>query len=73
MRLILRWWCELKLVADSLELYRTSPEGTECLGTFLDLQVAIAKLKEYAQNNPGHYYICDQMTGEQVFAQESST
>jgi hypothetical protein len=43
------------LVADTLKLYRTSPEGTECLGIFVDFQVAIAKLNEYAQNNPGHY------------------
>ena len=60
-------------MADTLDLYRTWPAGTECLGTFLELQVAITKLKEYAQNNPRHHYMCDQTTGEEVFAQESST
>jgi hypothetical protein len=56
----------------SFDLYRTTPEGTEWLGSFLEIQSAIAKLREFAQSNPGHYYICDQTTGEQVFAQNSS-
>lgn len=56
----------------SLDLYRTSSEGTECLGSFLNIEVAIAKLKEFAASNPGHFYICDQETGEQVFAEDSS-
>jgi hypothetical protein len=57
----------------SFDLYRTTLEGTEWLGSFLEVQVAIAKLKEYAQKNPGHYYIFDQTTGDdQVFAEDSS-
>jgi hypothetical protein len=56
----------------SLDLYRTSSEGTEWLGSFLKIEVAIAKLKEFAASNPGHFYICDQVTGEQVFAEDSS-
>jgi hypothetical protein len=63
----------VKAMSASLDLYRTSSEGTEWLGSFLDIQAAIAKLKEFAQNNPGHYYIFDQTTGEQVFAEDSST
>jgi hypothetical protein len=62
----------VKAMSASLDLYRTSPEGTEWLGSFLKIEVAIAKLQEYAQTNPGHYYICDQTTGEQVFAEDSS-
>jgi hypothetical protein len=61
------------MMASSFDLYRTTLEGTEWLGSFLDMQVAIAKLKEFAQNNPGHYYICDQGTGEQMFAEDSRT
>jgi hypothetical protein len=56
----------------SFDLYRTTLEGTEWLGSFLNIQTAIAKLKEFAASNPGHYYICDQTTAEQVFAQDSS-
>jgi hypothetical protein len=56
----------------SLDLYRTSSEGTEWLGSFLEIQAAIAKLKEFAASNPGHFYICDQETGDKVFAEDSS-
>jgi hypothetical protein len=37
----------------SLELYRTTSEGTEWAGTFVDLEVAKAKLAERIEIIPG--------------------
>jgi len=53
----------------SLDLFRTTPEGTEWLGTFLDLNTAKGRLVELA-SLPGQYSICDQATGEELFAEE---
>jgi hypothetical protein len=56
----------------SLDLYRTTPESTEWVGTFLDLDTAKAKLVELAQTTPGDYSIFDQSTGKRLFYQDAS-
>ena len=53
----------------SLDLFRTTSEGTEWLGTFLDLNTARGRLVELACL-AGQYSICDQATGEELFAEE---
>jgi hypothetical protein len=50
----------------SLDLYRTTSEGRQCVGTFGDLDVAKAKLTELAETIPGDYSIFDQSTGERL-------
>jgi hypothetical protein len=50
----------------SLDLYRTTSEGTEWVGSFLDLDVAKAKLMELAETAPGDYSIFDQSTGNRL-------
>ena len=45
---------------NSLDLYRTTLEGTEWVGTFGDLDSAKAKLLELAEDAPGDYGIFDQ-------------
>jgi hypothetical protein len=56
----------------SLDLYRTTSEGTEWVGTFVDLDVAKAKLLELAETARGDYSIFDQSTGERLFYQDHS-
>ena len=56
----------------SLDLYRTTSEGTEWVGSFLDLDVAKAKLMELSETAPGDYSIFDQSTGERLFYQDFS-
>jgi hypothetical protein len=56
----------------SLDLFRTTSEGTEWVGSFLDLDIAKAKLMELAENAPGDYSIFDQSTGERLFYQDFS-
>ena len=56
----------------SLDLYRTTSEGTEWVGTFENLGVAKAKLTELAEAIPGDYSIFDQSTGERLFYQDGS-
>jgi hypothetical protein len=56
----------------SLDLYRTTSEGTEWVGSFLGLDVAKAKLMELAETAPGDYSIFDQSTGDQLFYQDLS-
>jgi len=53
----------------SFDLFRTTPEGTEWLGSFLKLNVAKLKLEDFA-SQPGQYSICDQATSEELFAEE---
>ena len=53
----------------SLDLFRTTSEGTEWLGTFLDLSTARGRFIELACL-AGQYSICDQATGEELFAEE---
>ena len=52
-----------------LDLYRTTDEGTEWLGSFPELGTARARLMELAEGAPGHYTIYDQMTGKRLFYQ----
>ena len=59
-------------VMASLDLYRTTSEGTEWVGSFWDLDVAKAKLMELAETAPGDYSIFDQSTGNRVFYQDLS-
>jgi len=54
-------------VMASLNLYRTSSEGTEWV---LDFDIAKAKLMELAETAPGDYSIFDQSTGERLFYQD---
>jgi hypothetical protein len=54
----------------SLDLYRTTSEGTEWVGTFVNLGVAKAKLTELAETIPGDYSIFDPSTGERPFYQD---
>ena len=56
----------------SLDLFRTTAEGTEWVGSFLDLNIAKAKLMELAEKAPGDYSIFDQSTGERLFYQDFS-
>ena len=56
----------------SLDLYRTTSEGTQWVGTFVDLDVAKAKLTELVEIIPGDYCIFDQSTGERLFYQDHS-
>ncbi len=56
----------------SLDLYRTTSEGTGWVGNFLDLDVAKAKLMELAETAPGDYSIFDQSTGDRLFYQDLS-
>jgi hypothetical protein len=56
----------------SLDLYRITSEGTEWVGSFLDLNVAKAKLMELAENAPGDYSIFNQSTGERIFYQDGA-
>jgi hypothetical protein len=56
----------------SLDLYRTTSEGTEWVGTFVNLDVAKAKLTELAETIPGDYSIFDPSTGERLFYQDGS-
>jgi len=52
----------------SFDLYRTTVAATEWLGSFLDLDIAKARLAETAKTQPGIYTIVDQSTGEQIFS-----
>ena len=56
----------------SLDLYRTTSEGTEWVGTFVEFDIAKAKLMELAETAPGDYSIFDQSTGERLFYQDFS-
>jgi hypothetical protein len=56
----------------SLDLFRTTSEGIEWVGTFLDLDAAKAKLTELAETGPGDYSIFDQSTGGRLFYQDLS-
>ncbi len=49
----------------SFDVYRTTSEGTEWLGSFLDLKDAKAKLKEVVE--PGDYFILDQSMRKKLF------
>ena len=53
----------------SFDLYRTTADGTEWVGTFMDFRSAKLGLTELAEMNPGHYAIYDQSTGQRVFTQ----
>jgi hypothetical protein len=59
-------------VMTSLDLYRTTSEGTEWVGTFVEFDIAKAKLMELAETAPGDYSIFDQSTGERLFYQDLS-
>jgi hypothetical protein len=52
--------------------YRTTSEGTEWVGTFVEFDIAKAKLMELAETAPGDYSIFDQSTGERLFYQDFS-
>jgi hypothetical protein len=56
----------------TLDLYRTTSERTEWVGSFVDLDIAKAKLMELAENAPGDYSIFDQSTGQRLFYQDCS-
>jgi hypothetical protein len=56
----------------SSDLYRTTSEGTEWVGTFVNLDVAKAKLTERAETIPGDHSIFDPSTGERLFYQDGS-
>jgi hypothetical protein len=56
----------------SLDLFRTTSEGTEWVGTFSDLDAAKTKLTELAEISAGDYSIFDQSTGERLFYQDCS-
>jgi hypothetical protein len=56
----------------SLDLYRTTSEGTEWVGTFENLDVAKAKLTELADTIPGDCSIFDPSTGERLFYQDGN-
>jgi hypothetical protein len=56
----------------SLDLYRTTSEGTQWVGTFADLDIANAKLTELGEAIPGDYSIFEQSTGERLFYQDGS-
>jgi hypothetical protein len=56
----------------SLDLYRTTSERTEWVGTIMDIDVAKAKLAELVEITPGDYSIFDQSTGERLFYQDGS-
>jgi hypothetical protein len=57
-------------MSESFDLYRTSPSGSEWLGSFLNFEEAMAKLKELAANTPGFYSIYDQATRRRLFAED---
>jgi hypothetical protein len=56
----------------SLDLFRTTSDGTEWVGTFSDLNAAKAKLMELADIAAGDYSIFDQSTGERLCYQDCS-
>ncbi len=55
----------------SFDLYRTTSEGPEWVGTFVDFDSAKLGLTELAEVSPGHYAIYDQSNGKRVFTQVS--
>ena len=57
----------------SFDLCRTTSEGTEWVGTFMDLRSAKLGLTELAEMNPGHYAIYDQSIRDSEFSPRCST
>jgi hypothetical protein len=49
------------------DLFRTTPEGTEWIATFLDIEVAKFNAKSRAAQAPGEYFVVDQLSGSKLF------
>ena len=53
----------------ALDLFRTTPEGTEWVATFSDIDLANEELHQLVLETPGEYFLLDLVSGEQVFVQ----
>ena len=51
----------------AFDLFRTTSQGTEWVGTFLKLDWAKSDAKMLAGQVPGDYFIVDQVSGDKVF------
>lgn len=51
----------------AFDLFRTTREGTEWLGTFLDIDSAKTDAKHFAARRLGEYFVVDQLSGNKVF------
>jgi hypothetical protein len=51
----------------TLDLFRTTAQGTEWVATFLDIYLSKDELRQIVLEKPGEYFLLDQVSGEKVF------
>jgi hypothetical protein len=51
----------------AFDLFRTTSEGTEWLGTFLTIDLAKSDAESFSAQVPGEYFVVDQCSGIEVF------
>ena len=49
----------------AFDLFRSTSQGTEWVGTFLDIDLAKAEI--FAAQAPGDYFVADQCSGDRLF------
>jgi hypothetical protein len=51
----------------AFDLFRTTPQGTEWVGTFLKVDWAKFNAQRFAAHFPGTYFVVDQASGDKLF------
>jgi hypothetical protein len=51
----------------AFDLFRTTSQGTEWVGTFLEVDWAKLDAQRFAAHFPGAYFVVDQVSGDKLF------